>query len=104
MTMGRSVANFGGAEIGPKSFRNLDRAVLALVVLQDRDERAAHGEGRAVQRVDELGFLVLGAAESNGSAPRLECLAVGAGGDLLVRLLARQPHLEVVGPRRPEPQ
>ena len=30
-----------------------DRSVLLLVVLQDRDQRAAHGEARAVQRVHD---------------------------------------------------
>ena len=33
-----------------------DRAVLLLVVLEDRDQRAADGEAGAVQRVHELGL------------------------------------------------
>ena len=42
-------------------------------------------------------------AELDVRAPRLERLGVAAGRDLAVRLLARQPHLDVVGLRRREP-
>ena len=41
---------------GRSAVRNHHRPVLLLVVLEDRDQRAADGQARAVQRVDELGL------------------------------------------------
>src|SRR5512144_1365301 len=87
---GRS--NFGGAEVGPERLRDLDRAVRALVVLEDRDERASDCERRPVQRMHELRLLPGLAAEADVGAPRLERLTVRAGGDLPVRVLSGKPH------------
>ena len=79
-----------------------DRAVLLLIVLENRDQRAADGEARSVQRVHELRLAGAAGAELDVRAARLERLGVAAGRDLAIRLLARQPHLDVVGLRRRE--
>ena len=61
------------------------RAVGLLVVLENRDQRAADGEARAVQRVRVLGLLRAVGAEADVGAARLEGLAVAAGRDLAIR-------------------
>src|SRR4051812_13178478 len=89
------------AQIRPQRRGNHHRAVRLLVVLEDGDQRAPDGEAGAVERVRESGLAALGAVADVG-ATRLEVLAVAARGDLAIRLLARQPDLEVVGLRRRE--
>src|SRR5687768_168589 len=81
------------AQVGPQRAGYGDRPVGPLKVLQDRHQRAPDGEGRAVQRMDKLG-LALVVAPAGLHAPRLECLVIGAGGDLAVSLLRGQPDLE----------
>ena len=56
----------------------VDRAVLVLVVLEDRDQRAADRQARAVERVDEARALALLGPEARVHAPRLEVAAVRA--------------------------
>src|SRR5262245_15106899 len=90
-----SGADFVRPEVGAEGFGDRHGAVFALEVLQDGDERAAHGESGAVQRVDELGLLSLGAAEANRAAARLERLEVRAGGDLAVGVLPGEPDFQV---------
>ena len=51
---------------------------------------------------DELGLAGARGAELDVRAARLERLGVAAGRNLAVRLLARQPDLDVVGLRRRE--
>ena len=46
------------AHVGPQRLGDRHRAVLVLVVLQHRDQRAADGEARAVQRMDEARALL----------------------------------------------
>src|SRR6202163_1923838 len=84
------------AHVGPEGGRNHDRAVLLLEVLQNGDERPADGEPRAVQRVHELGLPAPAGTELDVRAARLKRFGVAARGNLTVRLLARQPHLDVV--------
>src|SRR5689334_14370212 len=90
------------AHVRAQRLRDLDRAVGPLVVLEDRHDGASDGKARSVQRVHELGLLAFAAAEADRSAARLEVAVVRARGDLLVRVLARQPDLEVVGLGRRE--
>src|ERR1700741_4036367 len=58
------------AHVAAQSGRDDYRAVALLVVLQDRDQGAADGEARAVQRMEMLG-LALVVAEARLHAPRL---------------------------------
>ena len=41
------------AHVGPQHVRNGDAAILVLIVLHDGDQRAADGDARTVQRMDE---------------------------------------------------
>jgi hypothetical protein len=52
--------------------------------------------------VDELRLACSASAELDVGAARLEALGIAAGGNFPVRLLARKPHLDVVGLRRCE--
>src|SRR5262245_49239209 len=74
-----------------------DRTVWLLIVLQDGDERAPHGEAGAVQRMHIFRPAAALAAKARVHAPSLEIAADGAGRDLAVGVLPRQPHLDVVG-------
>src|SRR5262245_66572665 len=80
----------------PQRLGDDDRAVLLLVVLDNRDERAADGEAGAVQRVDELRLAGTIAAELDARAARLKRLCVAAGRNLAIGVLAGQPDLDVV--------
>ncbi len=84
----------GGRPEGPQARGQSDGAVLALAVLQQRDERAPHGDGGAVERVEGLRLLV--PAHADVQAPGLVVGGVGAGGELAVATLAGQPRLAVV--------
>ncbi len=90
------------AHVGAQRVGDDDGAVGLLVVLEDRDERAADGESRAVQRVHELRLTRFGIAPARLHAPRLKRFAVAARRDLAVLALPRQPDLEVVGLRGAE--
>src|SRR5437763_6033344 len=87
---------FRAGHVAAQGGRDDYRAVALLVVLQDRDQRAADREARAIQRMDVLG-LSLVVAEAGLHAPRLEGLHVGARRNLAIGVLAWQPDLEVVG-------
>src|SRR5665213_1965220 len=71
-------------------------AVRALVVLDQRDQRASDRAARAVQRVDRFGLRAGFAAETDRGAPGLEIGAVRARADLAIGLRARHPGLHVV--------
>ena len=60
-----------------EDFWHKDRSVRLLVVFKERDHEAGGGEPRAVQRMDEVGFLVFPPEADLGAA----CLEVGAVGD-----------------------
>src|SRR6185312_21974 len=90
------------AHVGPQRLRDRHRAVLVLVVLQDRDQRAADREARAVQRVHEARaplptIRALLGPVTRIHAPQLVVAAVGAARDLAIAALARQPDLDVIG-------
>ena len=67
------------------------------MVLEDRHQGTADGQAGAVQRVQMGRPAAVGGPAADAGAARLIGLAVGAGGDLAVGLLARQPDLEIVG-------
>src|SRR5262245_10763152 len=90
------------AHEAPQRLGDDDRAVGLLIVLQDGDQGPPHGETRTVERVRVLRLPLRLRAVADVGAPRLEVLAVGARGDLPVRVLAGQPDLEVVGLGRRE--
>ena len=69
--------------------RHAHRAIGLLIVLQDRQPRAPHRQPRSVQRVNKLGLRLAVAFEANLRAARLERLAIRAGRNLAVGLLAR---------------
>ena len=77
-------------QVLPQVLGDLDAAVGALVVLQDRDQRAPDRGGRAVQRVQRLERAV-GAAHARLQPPRLVVGRVRAARQLAVALLAGQP-------------
>src|SRR5690606_28715296 len=79
-------------------------AVGLLVLLEDRHQRASNGERRAVQGVHQLRFGFGGWAKADLGAARLEITKRAAARNLAVRLLARQPHLEVVALERVGPE
>src|SRR5690606_22628654 len=81
--------------------RHFDAAIGLLIVFENGDQRAADGEARAVQRVDELG-LAFFVAEARVHAARLEIAAVRDRADLAVLALAWEPDLEVIGFARAE--
>src|SRR5262249_48466074 len=89
-------------DVRTQRVRNRDRAVLLLVILENRHERPPHREPGAVKRVHELGPARTGRARPvlDVRAARLECFAVAAGGNLAVVVPARQPDFDVVGLRR----
>ena len=87
------------AHIGPQGLGNEDRAVGLLVVFEDREPGAAHGQAAAVERVHKLGLGLRPPARpvADVGAPRLKGVEVGAGRDFAVEILSRQPDFEVVG-------
>src|SRR5919107_282177 len=88
------------AHVRPERFGDEDGAVLLLVVLKDREPRAADGEAGAVERVDVLGLRAARPAEAYLRAARLVRLEVRARRDFAEGVLRGQPHLQVVGLRR----
>src|SRR5439155_24431892 len=76
------------AEVRSERMRDRHAPVGLLAVFEHRDERASHGEPRAVERVSVLGAAARRAVADLGAA-RLERLAVRARGDLAVLPLPR---------------
>src|SRR6516165_4749168 len=60
---------------------HLHRAIPLLVVLEHGDQRAPDREPRAIEGVDRLGLAAHRVAPARLHAPRLERLAIAAGGD-----------------------
>ena len=85
--------DFLAAHVGAHGLRNLDGAILLLMVLQDRDEPARGGQ-RAVERGDRAGGTVL-VALADVQAAGLVLGAVRGGGELAVAALGRDPRLGV---------
>src|SRR5262245_66508524 len=89
------------AHVGPEHVRDLDAAVLALVVLDHGDDEPRQRDAGAVQGVGELHLVRLRAAVADARAPRLEVAERRDGAHLEPRAHARAPELEVVrAPRR----
>src|SRR5260221_11629625 len=93
----RFVNSLAAVHVGPKRRRNRHRPVLFLIILENRDERPPDRETRPVERVHEFGLSGAAGAELDIRAPGLKRLGIAAGRDLAVRLLARQPHFDVIG-------
>src|SRR4030095_5091575 len=80
--------------VGLQRDRHVDAAVGALIILQNRDQRAANGEARTVQRMHKLG-LALRVLESRLHPARLERFAIGTRRNFAICALTRQPHFQV---------
>src|SRR6201999_2773259 len=82
--------------VADEHFRQLDAAVLLLPVLEQRDDRAPDGDGRAVERVRRLrplaGARAALAAHADAEATSLVVGRVRARRQLAIALLARQPR------------
>ncbi|CAM2158458.1 hypothetical protein PT2222_40321 [Paraburkholderia tropica] len=83
------------AHVRTQRFRHGDRAIGFLIVLQHRDQRAAHREARTIERVHEF-RLALRVAIARLHAARLERFRVRAARNFAIRVLRRQPDFEVV--------
>src|SRR5579863_136861 len=83
-------------EVRPQRLRHHHAAVRLLIILEDREPCAAHGQTAAVQSVQVLRFAVMPSPEAKIGAACLKRLEVGAGRDLLVFAAGGQPHLEVI--------
>ena len=85
------------AHVGAQDLGHRNGAVGILVVLHDCRHGATDGKARAVEGVDQACALELrGILVADVRAAGLEVPAVGAGGDLLVVVVAGQPDLEVI--------
>src|SRR5690606_26999562 len=82
-------------DVRPQRLGNDNGAVGLLVVLENRNERSADGQARAVERVGELVLPAAGRPVANLRPPRLERLRIAARRDLAILALARQPYLDV---------
>ena len=91
--------HFQPAHVRAQHVRHAHGPVFLLIVLEHRDKRAANRQARAVQRVHVFGFARSAYLEFDVRAACLKRFGVAAGGNFLVRLLSRQPHLDVVGLR-----
>src|SRR2546421_13056998 len=84
------------AHVRPERFGDDDRAVLTLIVFENREPSATDGKPRPVERVDVFGLRAARASEAYLRAPRLVRLEVRARRDFAERVLRRQPDLYVV--------
>src|SRR5690349_10966951 len=66
----RSTNSLDPVHIRLQNLRNNDRAVFLLVILDDRDPSASHGEARPIQRVNKLGLRSAGPSKSQIHATR----------------------------------
>ncbi len=90
------------AQVGAQGLRHGDRAVLVLVGLEDRDDRAGDGGQGAVEGGDGRRAVV--AARADVEAAGLELGAVGRRGELAPALAGRDPRLAVELARRAQPE
>src|SRR5260370_29377021 len=84
-----------GPHVRLQRWRNHDRAIRLLIILDNGDPGASAGQPRAVQRVHEFALAALGLG-AYPRAARLKCLAVRAGRNLAEFSARGQPHLDVV--------
>src|SRR5215469_9417859 len=73
------------------------RTVVALEVLEDRDQSSADRQTGAVQRMHGQSPLAASGAIARLHTLRLECAAIRAAGNLAIGPLPRQPDLDIVG-------
>src|SRR5690606_3991929 len=91
------------SEVGAEGVGDVDGAVGALVVFHDGDEGAADGDAGAIEGVDQLGFAGGGVAPAGLHAAGLKILAIAAGGNFTIFVLAGEPDFDVVGLGRGKP-
>ena len=90
------------AHVAAQRIGNVHASFAVLIVLHHGDERSAHRETGAVQRVNEFGLAGLRMAITRLHPPRLKIQIVAARRNFAIALLARQPDLEVDRLRRAE--
>ena len=66
------------SHVRTQRLRDDDASVGLLIVLQNRDHGAAHGQSGAVQGMDEFHFAAVFPAEADRRPPGLEILKVAA--------------------------
>lgn len=82
-------------QVRVQRLRELHRSVRPLMILQQRDERAAHRRRRAVQRVEGLDR-ACAPPDARLEPPTLVVRTVRTRCELAVLVLAGKPHLDVV--------
>src|SRR5437016_13483725 len=92
------------SHVRAERLRDLDRAILALVVLHDRDHETWQSEAGTIQQMRVFERSAGFAAVANVSSLRLERSAVAAGGDLEPLTHSRRPCLDVESAHRLERQ
>src|SRR2546429_2601437 len=91
----RSPNDVESAHVGPQRRGYSDGAVLLLIILDDRDNRAREGQAGSIEGVDELRLATL-LPEADVGPARLELAEVRTGGDLEVAVVTGDIGLEVV--------
>src|ERR1051326_6789728 len=84
------------AHIRPQRLGDSDRAIVALIVFEDRYHRAADGEAGPVEGVHRAYPLLARGAIPRLHAARLEGAAIRTARNLAIRVLARQPDFEII--------
>src|SRR6516162_6647048 len=85
-----------GPNIRPQGLRNHHTSIGLLIILDNRDPRAANGESAAVQRVHIFRLVLALGPEPDIRPPRLVRLEIRARRNLAIQLLSRQPDLNVI--------
>src|SRR5215467_11962993 len=91
------------SHIGLQHRRERHRTVVALEVLEDRNEGPSDREAGAIEGVHRGRALAARGAVTRFHPLRLECPAIRAAGYLAIGALSRQPDLDIVGFLRREP-
>src|SRR5580704_14292293 len=85
------------AHIRLQHVRHRDRAIGLLIILHHRNQRAADGHARAVERVDVTHVPALFGAITRAHPARLKFPAHRARGNLAEHVLPGQPDFDVIG-------
>src|SRR5438309_9707153 len=96
---GRAADYLRSAHERLKHSRHDDRAILLLIVLEDRDEAAGRGHRSGVQRMREE-LIAADLSRPRVQSTGLVVRAVAATDDLAVRVLPRKPGFDVILLRR----
>ncbi len=86
------------SHVGLERLGNVDTPVSALVIFEDRHERATNCQAGAVKGVREFRLAALGAI-ARLHAAGLERFHIGAGRNFAVGVLRREPDLDIVSAR-----